>query len=216
RQERRLRDDPLPAARGATGGDGRVRLLRPPGGDRGSVGAGVLTGGARPRCQPGSPGSSRRSSRRHASGTSEHARMGVDHDRGARALPAAPPPGRARAARSRPGSRRGGSQLRPRRDAALMAARATPPFRADHVGSLLRPTSLQRARAAFLAGTITAGELRAAEDEAVADVVKMQEEVGLRSATDGELRRSNWITDFLYAFDGVRPAAEQAVTAVLP
>jgi 5-methyltetrahydropteroyltriglutamate--homocysteine methyltransferase len=70
--------------------------------------------------------------------------------------------------------------------------RTTPPFRADHVGSLLRPPELLRAREDFAAGRVTADGLRAAEDEAIREVVRMQEEVGLRSATDGEFRRASW------------------------
>ncbi len=64
-----------------------------------------------------------------------------------------------------------------------MTRRTAPPFRADHVGSLLRPPALHAARAAFAAGTITADQLRQAEDDAVRDAVRMQEEAGLQSAT---------------------------------
>jgi 5-methyltetrahydropteroyltriglutamate--homocysteine methyltransferase len=63
-----------------------------------------------------------------------------------------------------------------------MAPRTTPPFRADHVGSLLRPPELLRARAARAAGTITADQLTQAEDDAIRDAVAMQEAAGLRSA----------------------------------
>ena len=70
-----------------------------------------------------------------------------------------------------------------------MPQRTTPPFRADHVGSLLRPPEVLRAREDAAAGRITAEELRAVEDRAIADVVRMQEDVGLQSATDGEFRR---------------------------
>jgi 5-methyltetrahydropteroyltriglutamate--homocysteine methyltransferase len=87
-----------------------------------------------------------------------------------------------------------------------MSARTTPPFRADHVGSLLRPPSLLDARAAHAAGTIDDAELRAREDDAVRDVVAMQKEVGLRSATDGELRRASWHMDFIYQLDGITKA----------
>jgi 5-methyltetrahydropteroyltriglutamate--homocysteine methyltransferase len=79
-----------------------------------------------------------------------------------------------------------------------MTARATPPFRADHVGSLLRPPSLLTARGAHAAGTLSDDELRAAEDAAIADAVRVQESVGLRAATDGEYRRASWMTDFAY------------------
>jgi hypothetical protein len=69
--------------------------------------------------------------------------------------------------------------------------RSTPPFRADHVGSLLRPQRLLRAREEFAAGILPAEQLRAAEDDAIRDVVKMQRDVGLQSATDGEFRRGS-------------------------
>jgi 5-methyltetrahydropteroyltriglutamate--homocysteine methyltransferase len=78
-----------------------------------------------------------------------------------------------------------------------------PPFRADHVGSLLRPPALLKARADRSDGTITADELRVAEDDAIRDVVKMQADVGLRSATDGEFRRSSWHMDFIYSLGGI-------------
>jgi len=76
--------------------------------------------------------------------------------------------------------------------------RTTPPFRADHVGSLLRPPELLRAREGFAEGRVSAGELREAEDAAIRDVVRMQEDVGLRAATDGEFRRASWHIDFIY------------------
>ncbi len=88
-----------------------------------------------------------------------------------------------------------------------MSARTTPPFRADHVGSLLRPAALRAAREDFAAGRIPAGQLRAAEDAAIADVVKMQEGVGLQSATDGEFRRASWHMDFIYQLGGIGQAA---------
>jgi 5-methyltetrahydropteroyltriglutamate--homocysteine methyltransferase len=84
--------------------------------------------------------------------------------------------------------------------------RTTPPFRADHVGSLLRPPELLKAREDFAEGRIDAGELRAIEDDAIRDVVKMQEDVGLQSATDGEFRRASWHMDFIYALDGISKA----------
>jgi 5-methyltetrahydropteroyltriglutamate--homocysteine methyltransferase len=87
-----------------------------------------------------------------------------------------------------------------------MAMRDKPPFRADHVGSLLRPRKLLDARADFEAGKIDAAELRGIEDEAIRDVVKMQEEVGLRSATDGEFRRASWHMDFIYQLGGIGKA----------
>jgi len=78
-----------------------------------------------------------------------------------------------------------------------------PPFRADHVGSLLRPAPLLEARARHAAGEIDDAELRGLEDEAIADVVRMQGDVGLRTATDGEFRRASWHMDFIYAIDGI-------------
>jgi 5-methyltetrahydropteroyltriglutamate--homocysteine methyltransferase len=79
----------------------------------------------------------------------------------------------------------------------ILAQRARPPFRADHVGSLLRPRALLAARARQVRGEISAQELTQREDEAIRDAVKMQEDVGLRVATDGEFRREMWHTDFL-------------------
>jgi 5-methyltetrahydropteroyltriglutamate--homocysteine methyltransferase len=87
-----------------------------------------------------------------------------------------------------------------------MSPRATPPFRADHVGSLLRPPELLKAREDFAEGRIDADELRGVEDEAVRDVVRKQEEVGLQSATDGEFRRASWHMDFIYQLSGINPA----------
>src|SRR3954453_10906164 len=84
-----------------------------------------------------------------------------------------------------------------------MAPRDRPPFRADHVGSLLRPQSLLDARAEHAAGAIDDDALHAAEDDAIRDVVAMQRDAGLRSATDGEFRRASWHMDFIYALDGV-------------
>jgi 5-methyltetrahydropteroyltriglutamate--homocysteine methyltransferase len=88
-----------------------------------------------------------------------------------------------------------------------MAPREQPPFRADHVGSLLRPPELLRAREDNAAGRIDDAELRAVEDEAIRTVVRMQEEVGLRSATDGEFRRASWHMDFIYQLDGIEKEA---------
>jgi len=87
-----------------------------------------------------------------------------------------------------------------------MSARTSPPFRADHVGSLLRPAGLLAAREDFAAGRVSAGQLRAAEDAAIAGVVAMQEAVGLQSATDGELRRGSWHMDFIYQLGGISRA----------
>ena len=84
-----------------------------------------------------------------------------------------------------------------------MSDRTTPPFRADHVGSLLRPPELLQARQDFAAGRIDAGELRVVEDEAIREVVALQHEVGLKSATDGEFRRASWHMDFIYQLGGI-------------
>ncbi len=84
--------------------------------------------------------------------------------------------------------------------------RSTPPFRADHVGSLLRPKELLQAREDCAAGRMTREELRALEDEAIRDVVKMQHDVGLQSATDGEFRRAAWHMDFIYELGGIEKA----------
>ena len=86
----------------------------------------------------------------------------------------------------------------------------TPPFRADHVGSLLRPMSLLRARANLAEGRLDDPEqLRRIEDDAIRDAVALQERVGLRSATDGEFRRASWHMDFIYQLGGVRPTDEK-------
>jgi 5-methyltetrahydropteroyltriglutamate--homocysteine methyltransferase len=84
--------------------------------------------------------------------------------------------------------------------------RTTPPFRADHVGSLLRPAQLLAARDDYIAGRIDAAALRAAEDEAIRAAVQMQRDVGLQSATDGEFRRASWHMDFIYQLGGVEKA----------
>lgn len=78
-----------------------------------------------------------------------------------------------------------------------------PPFRADHVGSLLRPAELLRARAEREAGRISAAELRRVEDGAIREAVRKQREAGLEGVTDGELRRGSWHMDFLYRIGGV-------------
>jgi 5-methyltetrahydropteroyltriglutamate--homocysteine methyltransferase len=78
-----------------------------------------------------------------------------------------------------------------------------PPFRADHVGSLLRPASLIAARARRQRGEISAMQLRAIEDETIRSLVARQESVGLQAITDGEARRDFWHIDFLSQFDGV-------------
>jgi 5-methyltetrahydropteroyltriglutamate--homocysteine methyltransferase len=87
-----------------------------------------------------------------------------------------------------------------------MSDRTTPPFRADHVGSLLRPARLLQAREDFANDRIGADELRAIENDAIREVVKMQEDVGLRTATDGEFRRASWHMDFIYQLGGIHKA----------
>src|SRR5579871_3516555 len=81
--------------------------------------------------------------------------------------------------------------------------RSLPPFRADHVGSLLRPRELVEARAARKAGTLPADALRAVEDRCIQTAIRRQEEVGPRAATDGEYRRAFWHFDFVSGLDGV-------------
>jgi 5-methyltetrahydropteroyltriglutamate--homocysteine methyltransferase len=81
--------------------------------------------------------------------------------------------------------------------------RTTPPFRADHVGSLLRPAELKEARARRERREISFGDLRCAEDAAIEHLIARQADLGLRSATDGELRRAMWHFDFLEHLDGV-------------
>lgn len=91
--------------------------------------------------------------------------------------------------------------------------RTTPPFRADHVGSLLRPEAVQTARKEFSDGTISAADLKAVEDKEIARVIKAQEEVGLQAITDGEFRRSWWHLDYLHGLDGVEHyVMEQGMT----
>ena len=81
-------------------------------------------------------------------------------------------------------------------------SRSRPPFRADHVGSLLRPPALRAARADHAAGKITAAELRAVEDRHIRDAIHKQESIGLRAATDGEYRRAYWHYDFVSRLAG--------------
>jgi 5-methyltetrahydropteroyltriglutamate--homocysteine methyltransferase len=87
-----------------------------------------------------------------------------------------------------------------------MAQREKPPFRADHVGSLLRPPELLRAREEG------SPDLREIEDEAIRAAVRMQEELGLRLATDGEFRRASWHMDFIYQLGGVTRVPEEKLT----
>lgn len=82
-------------------------------------------------------------------------------------------------------------------------SQVNPPFRADHVGSLLRPPNLLAARERYFNGEIPSEELRVVEDEAIKDVIKKQEAVGLQSITDGEFRRTYFHIDFLEQLQGV-------------
>jgi 5-methyltetrahydropteroyltriglutamate--homocysteine methyltransferase len=83
------------------------------------------------------------------------------------------------------------------------APRERPPFRADQVGSLLRPPALREARAERKAGRLSAAALRAVEDRAIEAAIRKQEELGLRAATDGEYRRAYWHFDFVGGLDGI-------------
>src|SRR5688572_15758808 len=85
-----------------------------------------------------------------------------------------------------------------------MTQRHTPPFRADHVGSFLRPSYLLQAREQKAKGEISAEQLRAVEDKAIAEIVKFQSDVGLPSITDGEFRRTYFHIDFLEQLGGVK------------
>jgi 5-methyltetrahydropteroyltriglutamate--homocysteine methyltransferase len=84
-----------------------------------------------------------------------------------------------------------------------MAGLLRPPYRADHVGSLLRPPALKALRDEVAAGRANAGDLRAAEDAAIREVVALQESAGLQGITDGELRRKSWHMDFLTQLGGL-------------
>ncbi|MBV8165191.1 MAG: 5-methyltetrahydropteroyltriglutamate--homocysteine S-methyltransferase [Alphaproteobacteria bacterium] len=88
-----------------------------------------------------------------------------------------------------------------------MSQRTKPPFRADHVGSLLRPAALREARAKFDAGSLPRAELTALEDAAIRDAIKLQQDVGLQAVTDGEFRRKEWHMDFLKQFANVKQVA---------
>jgi 5-methyltetrahydropteroyltriglutamate--homocysteine methyltransferase len=81
--------------------------------------------------------------------------------------------------------------------------RTKPPFRADHVGSLLRPAALKAAREKRAKGEISAADLKTVEDREIERVIRRQEEAGLKAVTDGEFRRSWWHLDFLWGLDGV-------------
>jgi 5-methyltetrahydropteroyltriglutamate--homocysteine methyltransferase len=95
---------------------------------------------------------------------------------------------------------------------AASSVRTRPPFRADHVGSFLRPRALLEARDRFKAGAIDAAALRRAEDEAIRGIVKFQEDLGLRGITDGEFRRTYFHIDFLTQLEGVETKGGIAVS----
>jgi 5-methyltetrahydropteroyltriglutamate--homocysteine methyltransferase len=95
-----------------------------------------------------------------------------------------------------------------------MTGTIKPPFRADHVGSLIRPEPLLAAREAFADGKLDADALHALEDDCIRDAVRLQEEVGLQGITDGEFRRRVWYADFLCGFDNVREAGMMLEVAV--
>src|SRR5690349_3644652 len=86
-----------------------------------------------------------------------------------------------------------------------------PPFRADHVGSLLRPRYLLDAREQYARREITGAQLRAIEDKAITEVVRLQEEAGLSSITDGEFRRTYFHIDFLEQLGGVQTEAPTTI-----
>jgi 5-methyltetrahydropteroyltriglutamate--homocysteine methyltransferase len=87
--------------------------------------------------------------------------------------------------------------------APMALPRGRPPFRADHVGSLLRPQRLLEARELRQAGRISAEEFKAVEDDSVLEIIRLQQNCGLEGITDGELRRNSWHMDFLYRIGGV-------------
>jgi 5-methyltetrahydropteroyltriglutamate--homocysteine methyltransferase len=90
-----------------------------------------------------------------------------------------------------------------------MSVRTAPPFRADHVGSLLRPPALMAAREQHARGTMTDDALREVEDASIRDAVRLQQDVGLQSATDGEFRRTAWHMDFIYQLEGIDRTDQQ-------
>jgi 5-methyltetrahydropteroyltriglutamate--homocysteine methyltransferase len=92
-----------------------------------------------------------------------------------------------------------------------MADNVRPPFRADHVGSLLRPKEVLQAREEHAAGSITSERLKQVEDAAIGENIRMQREVGLKSATDGELRRESWHMDFIYQLGGVTKVRDDTI-----
>jgi 5-methyltetrahydropteroyltriglutamate--homocysteine methyltransferase len=92
-----------------------------------------------------------------------------------------------------------------------MADNARPPFRADHVGSLLRPKEVLQARDERAKGEISAEQLKQVEDTAIRDIIRKQGEVGLKTATDGELRRTSWHMDFIYQLGGITQVQDDTI-----
>jgi 5-methyltetrahydropteroyltriglutamate--homocysteine methyltransferase len=92
-----------------------------------------------------------------------------------------------------------------------MSRASNPPFRADHVGSLLRPPELREARAKAKRGELPAAALAEVEDRSIREVVAKQEAIGLEAVTDGEFRRDWWHLDFLSGFDGIGVKASTAL-----
>jgi 5-methyltetrahydropteroyltriglutamate--homocysteine methyltransferase len=90
-----------------------------------------------------------------------------------------------------------------------MPERTAPPFRADHVGSLIRPDALIEARAAAARGDIAAATLARIQEAAIRDVVRLQADIGLKLVTDGEYNRNSWQRDFLLKIGNVKPMASQ-------
>src|SRR5438874_9001573 len=89
------------------------------------------------------------------------------------------------------------------------SALSRPPFRGDHVGSLLRPASLVEAREKTQRGELDREALREIEDQAVREVIALQESVGLKAITDGEMRRGTWHMDFIYQIGGIEEKSSQ-------
>src|SRR6516225_8958990 len=165
------------------------------------------------RCRSPASGNwtARPSAPRSAAATGNHAR------RAAPALARADGAVAMRADCLRSCQRSGGSRVPGHQDEQPHGAAATawpygrPPFRADHVGSLLRPPELLRAREEFAAGRLSADRLRETEDSAIREVVRVQRDVGLRSATDGELRRESWHMDFIYQLGGIKKVKDDTI-----
>ncbi len=87
------------------------------------------------------------------------------------------------------------------------APRTEPPFRADHVGSLLRPKSLFEARRQWREGKLSHDDLKVIEDTCIREAIALQEDVGLKGITDGDFRRDDWFLDFMFSLDGMERGA---------